>query len=290
MKNRLSVTLISLISLISFLVFAVPLFAQQTTSSSSTQQAAPSAQTPASSSDDSTREPLQPVKSRDFWDGDEPNVVHLITHPFATKAYVKRQVQPIHDRINELDEITASDAARIKDIDARSQQGLQLASEKTTLADQHATDAASRAQTAQTAATQASTRVSTDEQLVGNLDQYKGNAQTEIRFRAGQTVLSKQAKDALDQMASPLKDQHGYIIEIQGFSAGHGQAAISASQKMADSVVRYLVLTHQIPVYRIYVVGMGNAPVAGEAAIRHISGGRVEVSVMKNDLVSSVQR
>jgi len=272
-----------------FLALALPAFAQQNTSSSGDQQAAQTA--PTSPGSDSAREPLQPVKSRDFWDGDEPNVANLITHPFATKAYVKRQVQPVRDRLNELDEITSADAAKIKDVDANAQHGLQLASEKTTLADQHATDAATRAQTAQTAATQASTRVSTDEQIVGNLDQFKGSGQTEIRFRPGQTVLSKQAKDALDQMASPLKDQHSYIIEIQGFSAGHGQAAIAASQKMADSVVRYLVLTHSIPVYRIHVLGLGNAPVAGEGtASKHISGGRVEVSLLKNDLVSSAQR
>ena len=57
---------------------------------------------------------------------------------------------------------------------------------------------------------------------------------------------------------------------------------------MADSVVRYLVLNHQIPVYRIYVMSLGNAPVEGTAA-KHRSGGRVEVSLMKNDLVGSVQ-
>ena len=285
MTNRLAITLVLSLSL----AIALPAFAQQTASSSSNQPAAQTA--PSSPSDDSSREPLQPTKSRDFWDGDEPNVAHLLTHPLVTKAYVKRQVQPIRDRLNELDEITSADAARIKDVDSRAQHGLQLASEKTTLADQHATDAATRAQSAQTAATQASTRVATDEQIVGNLDQYKGNSQTEIRFRPGQTVLSKQAKDALDQMVSPLKDQHSYIIEIQGFSAGHGQGAIAASQKMADSVVRYLVLTHSIPVYRIYEVGMGDAPVAGDAtALRHISGGRVEVSLLKNDLVSSAQR
>jgi len=283
MKSRLFATLGI------FLALALPALAQQTTSSSSDQQAAQTA--PTSPGSDSAREPLQPVKSRDFWDGDEPNVANLITHPFATKAYVKRQVQPIRDRLNELDEITSADAAKIKDVDANAQHGLQLASEKTTLADQHATDAATRAQTAQTAATQASTRVSTDEQIVGKLDQYKGSGQTEIRFRPGQTVLSKQAKEALDQMASPLKDLHSYIIEIQGFSAGHGQAAIAASQKMADSVVRYLVLTHSIPVYRIHVLGLGNAPVAGEGTeSKHINGGRVEVSLLKNDLVSSAQR
>ena len=56
---------------------------------------------------------------------------------------------------------------------------------------------------------------------------------------------------------------------------------------MADSVVRYLVLNHEIPVYRIYVVGMGNAPVrpADEAAkTKRTSGGRVEISLLKNDL------
>jgi len=286
MKSRLFFTLVL------FLPLAIPAFSQQTTSSSGNQQAAPTGQTaPTSSSGDTAREPLQPVKSGDFWDGDDPNVVHLITHPFATKEYVKRQVQPIRDRLNELDQITAADATKIKDIDANSQHGIQLASEKTTLADQHATDAATGAQTAQATATQVSTRVSTEEQIVGNLDQYKGTGQTEILFRPGQTVLSKQAKDALDQMASPLKNQHSYIIEIQSFSAGHGQAAIGASQKMADAVVRYLVLTHGIPVYRIYTVGMGSAAVAGEGtAPKRISGGKVEVSLLKNDLVSSSQR
>ena len=90
-------------------------------------------------------------------------------------------------------------------------------------------------------------------------------------------------------MATPLKNQRGYIVEVQGFSSGHGQAAIATSQKMADSVVRYLVLNHDIPVYRIYVVGMGNAPVPSanadeQAKTRRTSGGRVEISLLKNDL------
>jgi outer membrane protein OmpA-like peptidoglycan-associated protein len=129
--------------------------------------------------------------------------------------------------------------------------------------------------------------VSTAEQMVGSLDQYKGSAQTEIRFRPGQTVLSKNAKDALDEMAGPLKDQRGYIIEVRGFAPGQGQAAIRSSQKMADSVVRYLVLTQNIPVYRIYEMSMGNAGTAAEA--EHSSSARVEVNVLKNDLVTSAK-
>jgi len=139
---------------------------------------------------------------------------------------------------------------------------------------------------AQTTAQQATTRIQTVETVVGNIDQYKASNQTEIRFKPGQTMLSKNAKDALDEMANTVKGQRGYIIEVQGFSSGKGQIAIQNSQKMAESVVRYMVLNHEIPVYRIYLVGMGNAPVAGEedAKTKHISGGRVEISLLKNDL------
>jgi hypothetical protein len=46
------------------------------------------------------------------------------------------------------------------------------------------------------------------------------------------------------------------------------------------------VLNHDIPVYRIYLVGMGNAPVASDDAskTKRVSGGRVEISLLKNDL------
>ena len=209
-------------------------------------------------------------------------------NPFARKKYVQRQTQPIRDRLNELDELTASNSKMIKDVDSRAQEGIKLASSKANEADQHAIDAGNRANAAQQTAQQATTRIQTVEQVVTNIDQYQPTTQTEIRFRPGQSVLSKNAKDALDQMATPLKDQRGYIVEVQGFSSGHGQTAIANSQKMAESVVRYLVLNHDIPVYRIYLVGMGNAPAqpaaAGEAKPKRTTGGRVEISLLKNNL------
>jgi outer membrane protein OmpA-like peptidoglycan-associated protein len=284
--NRIFMTL-----LLSFLftALALPGFAQQTNSTGA-QPAATGAQSAPQSASASEREPLPAPTPKDFWDGDDPNLANLITHPFANKKWVQRQVAPIRDRINELDELTTENATQIKDVDARSQRGIQLASEKSSLADQHASDAATKAQLAQTSATQVSTRVSTEEQVVGNLDQYKGSGQTEIRFRPGQTVLSKAAKDALDEMAAPLKDQRSYIIEVRGFSPGRGQSAIASSQKMADSVVRYLVLNHQIPVYRIYMMSLGNAQASADGTMaKHASGGRVEISLMKNDLVGSMQ-
>jgi outer membrane protein OmpA-like peptidoglycan-associated protein len=288
-----------LVGLFVAVVLALPAFAQQTGSTSQNQpaasqptqtaptapassdQAASSAQTASSQTVGATgKQPLQAETHEGFWGK---------MNPFARKKYVQRQTQPIRDRVNELDELTADNTKAIKDTDARAQQGIQLASAKATEADQHAIDAGNKAQAAQQTATQANTRLTNVEQVVGNIDQYKATTQTEIRFRPGQSVLSQNAKTALDDMATPLKSQRGYIIEVQGFSSGHGQAAIATSQKMADSVVRYLVLNHDVPVYRIYVVGMGNAPVPSastddSAKTKRTSGGRVEISLLKNDL------
>jgi outer membrane protein OmpA-like peptidoglycan-associated protein len=259
-------------------VLAFPAVAQ--TTSSSTDQSAPAATTQSTSTSTDAaatgKAPLAPPSREGFWGR---------VYPFARKTYVKRQTEPIRDRVNELDELTASNGKAIKDTDARAQAGIKLASDKADAADQHAIDAGNKATAAQQSAQQVTTRVQTVETVVGNIDQYKASNQTEIRFRPGQTVLSKNAKDALDQMATGVKGQRGYIIEVQGFSSGKGQAAISTSQKMADSVVRYLVLTHEIPIYRIYVVGMGNAPAPTDDAsnTKRVSGGRVEVSLLKND-------
>jgi outer membrane protein OmpA-like peptidoglycan-associated protein len=266
MKNRLFVALLLAA------VLALPALAQQAGSTTSDQPAA-------ASTGASGKPALQPDTHEGFWGK---------LNPFARKKYVQRQTSPIRDRVNELDELTNANSKMITDTDARAQEGIRLASTKANEADQHAIEAGNKAQMAQQTATQANTRLTTVEQVVGNIDQYKASTQTEIRFRPGQSVLSKNAKAALDDMATPLKDQRGYIIEVQGFSSGHGQAAIATSQKMADAVVRYLVLNHEIPVYRIYVVGMGNAPVqsasAEEGKTKHTSGGRVEISLLKNDL------
>jgi len=278
MKNR------AIVALFVALILALPAFAQTGSTSQGQPAVSPTQATDQTSSTSSAtvgatgKQPLQAETHEGFWGR---------VNPFARKKYVQRQTQPIRDRVNELDELTAANTKMIKDVDSRAQQGIQLASAKANEADQHAIDAGNKAQMAQQTATQANTRLTSVEQVVSNIDQYKATNQTEIRFRPGQSVLSKNAKAALDDMATPLKSQRGYIIEVQGFSSGRGQAAIATSQKMADSVVRYLVLNHDIPVYRIYVVGMGNAPVANaeeQGKAKRTSGGRVEVSLLKNDL------
>ena len=259
-------------------LLALPAVAQSASSSQDQSQPA-AAQTQSSDTGNATgKAPLAAPSREGFWGR---------VNPFARKRYVQRQTEPIRDRVNELDELTSANSKQIKDVDSRATAGIKLASDKANEADQHAIDAGNKATQAQQSAQMVTTRVQTVETVVSNIDQYKASNQTEIRFRPGQTMLSKNAKDALDQMADGVKGQRGYIIEVQGFSSGKGQAAITTSQKMAESVVRYLVLNHEIPVYRIYLVGMGNAPLPSSddsAKTKRISGGRVEISLLKNDL------
>ena len=271
---------------------ALPAIAQQATtdtqqpaasSAQSSSQTTPSTQTqqtqtsPDATTDQnlSARQPLQPETHEGFWGK---------INPFARKKYVQRQMTPIRDRVNELDDLTAENARQIKDVDARAQEGIRQADAKATMADQHAVDAGNRAQQANDTALQASNRLNTVEQVVGNIDQYQPATQTEIRFRPGQSTLSRKDKEALDDMASNLKDQKGYIIEVQGFSTGGGQAGIQSSQNMANSVVRYLVEKNDIPVYRVFVVGMGNARIPSEDGTSRARGNRVEISLMKNNV------
>ena len=274
-------------------VLTVPGWAQQTPASSSSQtpQTDQMQSAPAPASDQQSpqanpngHEPLTYERHEGFWG-------HL--NPFARKKYVQKQLDPVRGRLNELDEITAQNAKSIKDVDARAQEGIRVASAKANEADMHAIDAGNRAQLANQTAQQATTRLNSVEHVVDNIDQYQTDSQAEIHFRPGQVGLSPKAKEALDDMATPLKDQTGYIIEVQGFSSVRGQEGIRNSQLMAESVVRYLVLKHDIPVYRIYTVGMGNAPVSSDGEKpKRMQGGRVEISLLKNgagDLASPQQ-
>ncbi len=265
-----------LLSLSLAAAFAVPAVAQQDQQQQNQPQAQSQQQTQSNDQTATGKDPLTYQRKEGFWG-------HL--NPFARKKYVNRQLDPIRGRVNELDELTAKNAKMIADVDARATEGIRNAMSKANDADAHALDAGNRANQAQQTAQQAHARIATVEDTVSKIDQYQPITQAEIRFRPGQNALSKNAKDALDQMATSLKNQRGYIVEVQGFSPGKGGAAIENSREMAQMVVRYLVLNHEIPVYRIYTVGMGNAPIQAEGGkMTRQKGGKVEISLLKNGL------
>jgi outer membrane protein OmpA-like peptidoglycan-associated protein len=206
-------------------------------------------------------------------------------NPFARKKWVNRQVNPVKDRLNELDQLTAKNANDIKDVDARAQAGIHQAQTTADKANQEATLADTQATQAQQIAQQASTQTAELNTTVSNLDQYQQVSDTEIRFRSSQRILNARAKAALDSIADQLAGQKGFIVEVQGYSAARGQVGIQKSQAMADAVVRYLVVDHQVPVYRIYRVGMGNVPRESSTESR-TRGTVVHVTLMHNSLAA----
>lgn len=265
-----------LLSLSLAAALAIPAVAQNQ-SNNQNQPDQSQAQTQNSDQQNATgKEPLKYERHEGFWG-------HM--NPFARKKYVNKQLDPVRGRVNELDELTAKNAKMIADVDSRATEGIRQAMSKANEADTHALDAGNRANQAQQSAQQAHTRITTVETTVSKLDQYQPITQAEIRFRTGQTALSKNAKDALDQMATSLKNQKGYIVEVQGFSPGNGVTAVENSRQMAQMVVRYLVLNHDVPVYKVYTIGMGNAPVESQdGKMTRARGGRVEISLLKNSL------
>ena len=196
-----------------------------------------------------TGKPLAGQSNEGFWG-------HM--NPFARKKWVRRQVDPIRDRTNELDQLQAKNAKDIKDVDERAQAGINKAMMAANTADQHAADAANRANSAQSTATTASSRAESLNGTVSNLDQFKQVSSVDVKFPKGRTTLGKQGKDDLQQMAQQLASEKGYIIEITGYS----RSGVQSSQAMADAVARYLVTEQQVPLYRIYRSGLGKAPKA----------------------------
>jgi outer membrane protein OmpA-like peptidoglycan-associated protein len=245
----------------------------QTAPSASPDLASPSAMSPDDKGTYATGKPLDQNQSKEgFWG-------HV--NPFARKKWVRREVDPIKDRTNELDQLQAKNANDIHDVDQRSQAGINKAMMAANTADSHAADAANKAIAAQSTATDASTRTNTLNGTVSNLDQYQQVVATSVPFAAGRTTLGPQGKASLDDLATKLTGEKGYIVEVQGYSKG----GVQTSQAMADSVVRYLVTEHQVPLYRIYRTGLGKqaaAPADGEEAI--ING--VRVTLLHNSLAS----
>ena len=179
-------------------------------------------------------------------------------YPFARKKWVKRQTDPINDRLSELDDLNSKNAQYIKDVDARAQAGIQKAQTAADAANQLAMNANSQAQNANSAAQSASTHVDQINTTVNGLDQYQQATDIVIKFRGSSPSLTADSKQDLDRLASSLTGREGYILELDAHSPLAGSAGIQSSERLSEAVKRYLVTEHQIPVYRMHSVALGN--------------------------------
>ena len=214
-------------------------------------------------------------------------------NPWARKKWVKKQTDPINDRLTELDGLNAKNAKDIQDVDSRAQAGIRQAQSTADAANQTATAAGTQAQQASTTAQGAAGHVNQLNGTVNGLDQYKQITEAEVVFRHGQPILSADAKQQLDQLATSVNGQHGYILEVEAHSPMAGSVGIQNSQRLAEAVKRYLVTEHQIPVYRMHAVALGNAVVADasnqDTSVKpeRVRVSSVHIRLMENSLAAS---
>src|SRR5829696_2830248 len=143
------------------------------------------------------------------------------------------------------------------------------------------------AKAAQETADMAVAGVSATNERISALDDYQVQNNTSILFRVGSAVLSAESKTKLDQIAQQALQAKGYVLEVSGFASADGstEANRRLSQRRADTVIRYLVENHNIPLRRIITpFGYGEAQPVAENNTREgrEQNRRVEVKVLVN--------
>jgi outer membrane protein OmpA-like peptidoglycan-associated protein len=255
----------------------IPVWAQQTAQPAGDSQSTP----PSATQQQPSPEASLNGPKEGFWG-------HM--NPFARKKWVKKRLDPINDRLTELDQVNAKNARDIKDVDARAQAGIQQAQSSADKANQTATAANSEAQNASNTAQQASGHVDQLNTTVSGIDQYHSITDLDVSFRPGTSMLTSDSKQKLDQLASGLTGRKGYILEMEAHSPASGSVGVQSSERLADAVKRYLVEEHQIPVYRLHAVALGNAQqaTAGDdnAKPMRVRSSSVHIRLMENSLAA----
>jgi outer membrane protein OmpA-like peptidoglycan-associated protein len=177
----------------------------------------------------------------------------------TTKNYVRQQTTPMINKTNELDDLTAKNSKDIKDVDQRAQTGIQAVQARAAEVDQKAMAAGSEADKAQLSANNASQRVDVLTNAVVNLDNYHPVVETAVHFGFNRDGLTKDAKEAIDQLAASVGTTKGYIITVEGAtdSVGSSEYNYDLSQRRANAVIQYLAAEKSVPAYKIYLIGLG---------------------------------
>jgi peptidoglycan-associated lipoprotein len=180
----------------------------------------------------------------------------------ATKKFVRGEVGQVNDKVQglstqleETQERTRQNEAKIGEVDGKATAAGQSAQEARTAA----TQAAERANAvgAKAEALEAASRRLVYEVV---LSEDQGN------FKFGKSELPDEAKARIDEVVNGLKaDPKGIFIEIEGHTDSVGPNSINEEIGMAraEAVKRYLYEAHQVPLHKMNVISYGEEkPVA----------------------------
>ena len=174
----------------------------------------------------------------------------------ATKKFVRGEVgqvntkvQGLSTQLEETQERTKKNEARIAEVDQKADEAGKSASAAQTSADTAKADAAKA--DAHAAAVEAASKKLIYEVV---LNEDEGN------FKFGKTELPDEAKQKIDEMVSRLKaDPKGIFIEVEGHTDDVGSKEYNQTLGLerAEAVKRYLYEAHQVPLHKINVISYG---------------------------------
>jgi len=228
----------------------------------------------------------------------------LLSGGCATKKYVAKSIDPVSSKLDQVAKTTDEHGQKIdqhgQKIDQTSasldqtrqnlekdETQLNATSERAMSADKRAGDALQKADAVGQKADGLSKDLSELRGVVSSLDDYKQVGQTTVNFKFNSDALSSDAKMALDQMVSGQTQYKRFFVAVEGFTDRTGPDAYNSalSKRRADAVVAYLVAQHNIPIYRIHMVGLGKDKPVDEARNRaaQAKNRRVEVTLFSAD-------
>ena len=184
----------------------------------------------------------------------------------ATKKFVRGQVGEVNDKVEsvsksleETQERTKANEAKIAEVDQRAQAAAQAADSK-------AVNAGQRADTAKTTADAATTKAEAVEKASKRLVYEVVLSEDKGNFKFGKAAVPEEATADLDQLVEKLKaEPNGAFIEIEGHTdnAGSKELNYRLGLERAENVKRYLYEHHQVPFHKINVISYGeDKPIA----------------------------
>jgi outer membrane protein OmpA-like peptidoglycan-associated protein len=215
----------------------------------------------------------------------------------ATKTYVNKTVDPVNGKVDQVAQQSdrqgqAIDQTKQSLDETRTsldQTRASLEKDETDLnaTNERAVSAGARADAANQKADLIGKNLGDLKSMVANLDDYKQVSSTTVNFKFNSDKLSSDAKQELDQMVMNQQTYKRFFIAVEGFTDRTGSDAYNEalSRRRADAVVEYLVAQHNLPIYRIHMVGLGKQKPLEEATTRaaQAKNRRVEVAVYSAD-------
>ena len=191
------------------------------------------------------------------------------TSACATKGYVKNQVGQVSSKVDtlstsleETQERTKANEAKIAEVDQKAQAGIQGASQAAQTADGKAVAADAKATEAGSAARMAAERADAVDKAAKRVVYEVVLSEDSGNFKFGQAKLDDDSKAKIDELvAKILADPKGAYFEIEGHTDNVGSPEINErlGAKRAEAVKAYLYEQHKIPLHRMNVISYGEA-------------------------------